>query len=98
VNNTLRTFIRVLGTGVITIPLGVLTSQIVMAADIPKLDPEGSAAKALAYVHESADGDRSCLKCQFYTKGSEVNWGNCVIFPEKLVSARGLCNSWYAKA
>ncbi|MCP4471887.1 MAG: hypothetical protein GY815_14600 [Gammaproteobacteria bacterium] len=68
------------------------------AADLPKLSPDDPAAKSLMYVHESADADRRCSGCQFYSGAADADWGPCVIFPEKVVSARGACNSWYKKA
>ena len=98
-NKTRRSFLCALGTGVIAIPLGTLTSQgIALAAETPKLDPEDPAAKALEYVHESPDAAKRCDGCQFYTGATNAEWGPCAIFSGKLVSAKGLCKSWYAKA
>jgi len=97
--NNRRAFLRVLGTGVIALPLSNLTIQkIALAVEGDKLDPEDPAAMSLAYSHESADAARSCAKCQFYTGAANSEWGPCVIFPGKLVSAGGVCNSWFAKA
>ena len=98
-DKTRRTLLYALGTGVIAIPLSTLTHQgIASAAETSKLDPEDPIAKTLAYVYESLDVAKRCSGCQFYTGATDADWGPCVIFPEKLVSAKGLCNSWFAKA
>lgn len=98
-NKTRRTFLYALGMGIIAIPLSSLTRRgMASAAKISKLDPEDPTAKTLAYVYESPDVAKRCSGCQFYTGETDAEWGPCVIFPEKLVSAKGLCNSWFAKA
>jgi len=99
VNRTRRSFLYALGTGVIAIPLSTLTRQrSALAADAPKLDLEDSTAKALEYVHESPDATKLCAGCQLYTGAAGAGWGPCVIFPGKLVSAKGWCKSWLVKA
>ena len=96
-NSKRRAMIRTLGAGVIAIPASTLTGAgRVLAADPPKLDPENATAKALAYTHESTDPAKSCAGCQFYTQ-PDAEWGHCVIFPDFVVSAKGLCNSWFAR-
>ena len=98
-NRTRRSFLYALGTGVIAIPLSTLTRQrSALAADAPKLDLEDSTAKALEYVHESPDATKLCAGCQLYTGAAGAEWGPCVIFPGKLVSAKGWCKSWLVKA
>jgi hypothetical protein len=97
--NNRRAFLRVLGRGVIALPLGSLTiGGHAFAAEGDKLNPEDPAAKSLAYSHQSTDSARRCGGCQFYTVAKDTSWGPCVIFPGKLVSTGGVCNSWYAKA
>lgn len=98
-NSNRRLILRALGSGAIVIPLasvGALAASI--ATNSPRLDPADATAKGLNYTHESADADRSCARCQFYSDPGAVEWGPCVIFPGKLVSANGLCNSWFARA
>ena len=68
------------------------------AADMPRLNPDDPTAKSLMYIHESSDAERRCSGCQFYSGAADAQWGPCVIFPEKWVSARGVCNSWFKKA
>ena len=98
-NQSRRNFLCALGTTAISTSLVILTqSGTALAAESLKLDPEHPTAKSLNYVHESQDADRNCLGCQFYTGVKDSDWGPCVIFPDKQVSAKGLCNSWYARA
>ena len=97
-NKKRRLFVSALSGGVIAIPLGAIGSLTPLhAAGLPKLSPENSTAKSLAYTHDSADAAKRCAGCQFFTE-PDAEWGPCVIFPEKLVSAKGFCNSWYARA
>ena len=98
-NQTRRSFLYALGTGVIAIPLSTLTREgSVSAADAPKLDPEDPTAKALEYVHVSADATQLCVGCQLYTGAAGDEWGPCAIFPGKLVNAKGWCKSWIVKS
>ena len=97
--NNRRAFLRVFGRGVIALPLINLTIHgLAFAAEDEKLNPDDPAAKSLAYTHNSSDPARRCGGCQFYTGAKDSGWGPCVIFPGKLVSTGGVCNSWYAKA
>ncbi len=96
---TRRSFLCTLGTGAIAISLSTLTRQgIALAAETPQLGLEDPTAKALEYVHESPDAAQLCSGCQLYTGSADAEWGPCAIFPGKLVSARGWCKSWIAKA
>ena len=98
-NKTRRRFVNVFATGAVAIPLSTLVAlRLAQAADMPPLDPEDPAAKSLMYTHQSADANRLCSGCQFYTGPANAEWGACVIFPEKLVSAGGVCNSWFKRA
>lgn len=53
--------------------------------------------------------DQRCKNCSFYADAGkkkvkigssekEVSVGKCTIFPNKLVAAEGICNSWAKKA
>ncbi|MCP4331724.1 MAG: high-potential iron sulfur protein 2 [Gammaproteobacteria bacterium] len=96
---TRRTLLHAFGAVAITLPTsGLILSRIAFAADMPKLSIDDPTAKSLDYTHESADASKRCAGCQFYTGASDSAWGACVIFPEKLVSAEGLCNSWFMRA
>ena len=97
--NSRRSFLTTVGKGVITISFGNLAFHgIAVAADMPKVDLEDPTAKALAYVHDSADANQLCQGCQLYTDAASAEWGPCAIFPGKLVSARGWCKSWVKRA
>ena len=98
-NKTRRLLVRAIGGAAMAIPLGgLIPGVVVQAAETPKLSPDDPAAKSLGYTHVSTDTAKRCAGCQFYSGAASDEWGSCVIFPDKLVNARGLCNSWYAKA
>ncbi len=98
-NKTRRLVVNAMGSGLVALPVFGLTGSIaVLAADDPELNPDDPEAKALSYTHTSADANRRCGACQFYTGASGDEWGPCVIFPGKRVKASGLCTSWYARA
>ncbi len=97
-NKNRRSIVIALDAGTMAFPLGNLLSGGVLAADTPKLSPDDPTAMSLEYSHESSDSARRCAGCQFFTGAADAEWGPCVIFPGKLVSARGLCKSWFAKA
>jgi len=95
---TRRRFVVAFVSGALIMPLtGLMLSRQARAVDLPKLSPDDPAAKSLIYSHESSDADRRCSGCQFYSGTADAEWGPCVIFPEKAVSARGVCNSWFKK-
>jgi hypothetical protein len=98
-NKTRRRLVSVFATGAVVIPLsGLVSLRMAQAADIPQLSPKDPAAKSLMYSHQSADASKLCSGCQFYTGATDADWGACVIFPDKLVSAGGVCNSWFKRA
>jgi hypothetical protein len=55
-------------------------------------------AKALGYTHKSTVANKFCAGCQLYTGKANAEWGSCAIFSGNLVSAKGYCNSWNARA
>ncbi|MCP4874716.1 MAG: high-potential iron sulfur protein 2 [Gammaproteobacteria bacterium] len=96
---TRRSLLHAFGAAAIIVPAsGLFLSRIAFTADMPKLTIDDPTAKSLDYTHESTDASKRCAGCQFYTGASDSAWGACVIFPEKLVSAEGLCNSWFMRA
>jgi hypothetical protein len=98
-NKRRRRFVNAFVTGVVVIPLsGLISLRQAQAADMPKLSPDDPTAKSLMYTHQSTDANKLCSGCQFYTGAADAEWGACVIFPEKLVSAGGVCNSWFKRA
>ncbi len=97
-NKARRKLVCALGTGAFAALLGnPVLSAAALAVETPKLSPDDPAAKSLEYTHLSPDNAKNCAGCQFYT-GADAEWGPCTIFPDKLVSARGLCKSWYGRA
>ena len=97
-DNTRRRFVIAFSGGVLAIPLGALMPlQHAGAAETPKLSPDDPSAKALAYTHQSSVADKICEGCQLYTGETAAQWGACAIFPQKLVSANGVCNSWFKR-
>jgi len=98
-NRTRRRFVNAFATCAMAIPLSALVVlHLAKAADMPPLDPEDPAAKSLMYSHQSTDANKLCSGCQFYTGAADAEWGACVIFQQKLVSASGVCNSWFKRA
>ncbi|MCP4387486.1 MAG: high-potential iron sulfur protein 2 [Gammaproteobacteria bacterium] len=98
-NKNRRKVVKIMGSGLVAIPaLGFTGLTRVLAAGDAKLSPDDPAAKNLNYTEASTDSARHCAGCQFYSGVQGDDWGPCVIFPEKLVNAGGLCNSWYARA
>ncbi len=59
-----------------------------------KVDPEGPAAKALKYVHESPNADTVCSNCKLWQSDTSADWGNCSIFPGAQVANGGWCSAW----
>jgi hypothetical protein len=98
-NKTRRNFVKAFATGAMAIPLGALVSlRLAQAAEMPRLDLQDPTAKSLLYTHQSADANKLCSGCQFYTGAADAEWGACMIFQQKLVSADGVCNSWFKRA
>ena len=71
---------------------------------VPADDP---AASALKYVEDAstasrmdkmgvAGADQTCMNCQFYT-ASDGGVGPCVLFQNRLVTAKGWCMGWVPK-
>jgi hypothetical protein len=79
-------------------PTLLLSSRSVVAADVPKVDPNDPQAKALSYVHESPKPDNICANCQLYQAAADTAWGPCAIFPGKQVAGKGWCSAWVKKA
>jgi hypothetical protein len=76
---------------------------------MPHLGPDEPAAKALLYAPDAAAVDKknplaakykpgqSCANCA-QINAATGDWRPCKIFPGKLVSAKGWCSVWAAKA
>lgn len=73
-------------------------------ADEPHLTVADPTAKAMDYVEDATTSKNTlykpgsiCANCQLYS-GSATGYGNCQLFPGKLVNARGWCTSYTRKA
>ncbi len=104
-NISRRNFLKSLA---VAVPAGsaLLQVEVVHAADLPQLDPADPAAKALLYVHDVADVDKSnpmaarfeasqnCANCAQIQGEDGAEWRPCGIFPGKVVAANGWCSVW----
>lgn len=106
-NLTRRKFLQGMA---VAVPAGTaLLSQQVQAQDLPKLDENDPAAKALLYVHDAAKVDKAnpmaarfeqgqdCANCAQIQGADGAEWRPCGIFPGKLVAANGWCSVWAPK-
>jgi hypothetical protein len=95
---TRRQMLRITAGATAIVPLSLLTTRMTHAADLPHLDPNDPQAKALEYVHASANPDQHCKSCQLYNGEAGAEWGPCAVFPGKSVNAYGWCKSWLKKS
>jgi High potential iron-sulfur protein len=95
---TRRQMLRITAGASVIVPLGLLTTRLTHAADLPQLDPNDPMAKALEYVLASANPDQHCKSCQLYSGEVGAEWGPCAVFPGKSVNANGWCKSWLKKS
>ena len=107
-NLTRRKFLQQVA---VALPAGavLLQSATAGAQDMPKLDEADPAAKALLYVHDAANVDKSnplaarfadgqhCANCAQIQGTDGDAWRPCGIFPGKLVDAKGWCSVWAPK-
>lgn len=70
----------------------------------PHLTIADPTAKAMDYVEDATTSknklykpESACANCQLYSGGT-AGYGDCQIFPGKLVNARGWCTSYTRKA
>jgi hypothetical protein len=102
-----RKFLKTLA---VAVPAGsVLLQGEARAEDMPKLEESDPAAKALLYVSDAANVDKSnpmaarfepgqnCANCAQIQGEPGAEWRPCGIFPGKLVSANGWCSVWAPK-
>lgn len=74
------------------------------AGDMPRLTVADPTAKAMDYVDNATTSKNKlykpgsvCANCQLYSGGAS-GYGDCQLFPGKLVSAKGWCTSYTRKA
>ena len=97
-----RSFVKVAAGSLAGIPLVVTTSHAAGA----KLAEDDSAAVALGYKKMSSNVDSGkfpnhketqiCGGCSLYV-GTAEPWGDCAVFPDKQVAAKGWCAAFVAK-
>ena len=100
-----RTFLRKTLAASAIIPLAGI--PIILRADNHRVDEANPSAAALGYRHDAASVDTAkyparatpegkkqfCDNCKLYQAGAD-GWGNCGIFPGKLVKGKGWCGAW----
>ena len=99
-----RRFMTVAAAAAAAAPLA-LRSLPAQAADLPKLAPTDTAAKALAYTenaatvkHPSFKAGSDCANCNFDKGAKGAAYGPCQLFPKNSVAAKGWCSAWAKKA
>lgn len=97
--------------GFVKLAAGALAAIPVVSAvadeQAERLSEDDPQAVALAYTSDSTLVDSSvfpghepaqtCAGCSLFTVGDAEDWGDCVIFPGKQVSASGWCSAYSAK-
>ena len=96
-----RSFVKAAACSLAAIP--IVTSA---EAEKPKLPEDDPQAAALGYKEDSTQVDKAkypnheptqlCDGCALYTTSSD-EWGDCSIFPGKLVAAKGWCAAFAPK-
>ena len=100
-----RHFLKLASGAVVSIPLAGHVAR----AEENKLAEDDPTAVALGYKHDAGSVDTAaypkragdegakqfCSNCALY-QGGDAAWGACPIFANKLVNAKGWCNSWVA--
>ena len=89
-----RVFLRT----TLLVPVGFWFSGSDAAMVLPQLGEDDPAARSLGYTHISDSDEKTCSNCGLFKGDSGEEWGECSIFPKKVVSATGWCNSWVARA
>jgi hypothetical protein len=86
-------------------PLALLAAGRVRAADAPACyDPAGlpfsqkNRRRSLGYVEVSADADKRCGACAFFTATAQGGCGTCELLGGGPVRADAVCTSFAAKA
>lgn len=97
-----RTFLRSTVAAGAAIPFAGI--PIVTLAQTAKVAEDDPAAAALGYKHDTStvdaskypqhSADQNCTNCRLFAASDEEGWGNCGIFPGKLVNAEGWCSAW----
>lgn len=94
-----RNFTKLLGTGVIAVPVASLVASLPSHADdMPMVDPEAPNAAALQYMAESDKEGKTCATCTLYSGAADAEGGPCPLFQGAHVHAAGWCSAYVPKA
>ncbi len=94
-----RKFNKLLGTGLVAVPIaGLMGTLPSRAADKPLLDAGTAQAKALQYMAESDKKGKICGNCTLFQGAAGDETGPCPLFGENVVSSKAWCSAWVAKA
>lgn len=97
-----RTLLKGIGSAAIVLPFTrlLVIGDTVTADELPKVDEKSSMAISLNYLHDASqstarkDESAICDNCALYSGDGGNEWGNCSIFPGKVVNANGWCSAW----
>lgn len=99
-----RQFLKTVVIATAAVTAGSVLQQLHAAAGEPHLTDADPTAKAMDYVEDATTSKNAlykpgsvCANCQLYTGGAS-GYGNCQLFPGKLVNANGWCTSYTRKA
>ena len=68
------------------------------AEEYPAVGENDPAALSVGYTHISDSKEKNCANCRLYQGETGAEWGQCSIFPKRVVSASGWCKSWATDA
>ena len=99
-NMNRRQFNKMLGAGVVAVPLSGLVAQLPAHADDdkPMVDPEAANAIALKYMAQSDKDGKNCSGCSLYQGAAGDPSGGCPLFPGATVGAESWCSAFVPKA
>jgi len=97
-NMNRRQFNKMLGAGVVAVPLSGLVAQLpAHADDLPMVDPEAANAIALKYMAQSDKEGKQCGGCSLYQGAAGDASGGCPLFPGAAVGAEAWCSAFVPK-
>lgn len=101
---TRRHFLKTTIVAAAAVMAGATIREAFGAGGMPHLTDADPTAKAMDYVDDATTSKNKlykpgsvCANCQLYSGGTS-GYGECQLFPGKLVSAKGWCTSYTRKA
>ncbi|WP_240097963.1 high-potential iron-sulfur protein [Thermomonas flagellata] len=103
---TRRRFMTLAAVATAAAPLALRSAPAqAQAAQLPKLSPTDTAAKALSYTEDASTVKNpahkpgsDCGNCNFYKGAAGSAYGPCQLFPKNSVASKGWCSAWAKKA